>query len=358
MASLDPVDSIEVDTDSVHLVMVASSFEPRSIRAAELIEGNIERVVIFNYDDTLITAVGQEHARKIEAILREKSSSVEILGCQVAEPFGVVRAFHTYITKERLVGSVQSVVLDATCFTKLHLLLLLRFLRQWLRIETLQVCYTKPLIYGTAHGKELSFGIRKTVYLPYRQVEQQVQASRTGLIALLGHEPYRLERLIQEIEPDLCVVLLGEPGYTDDMAKYSRTVNERLIRRAEYDRHYRHDTVPVDDIVRCREILAQQLTDLYQEDCGHVYIAPLGTKLQALAVDALSQDDVRTKLSLAYAIPKRYEYRNYSQGASETVLATLGGQAKMPKTDIDPIPAGGAVVTDEDVNSLLDELGI
>ena len=174
----------------------------------------------------------------------------------------------------------------------------------------------------------------------------------------LGHEPYRLERLIQEIEPDLCIVLLGEPGYTDDMAEYSRSVNERLIRRAVYDRHYRHETVPVDDIVCCLEILTQKLADLHQKGCGHVYIAPLGTKLQALAVDALSQDNIRTKLSLAYAIPKRYEYSNYSQGSSETVLITLDGQANEPKSGIVPIPAGGAVVTDEAVNLLLDELGI
>lgn len=355
MTSLDPVDGIEVDSDSNHLVMVASSFEPRSVRAAELIEGNIERVVIFNYDDTLISEVGQRHARKIETVLRKKSNSVEVLGCQVAEPFGVIRALHTYITKEGLVGSVQSVILDATCFTKLHLLLLLRFLRQWLQIETLQICYTKPVIYGTGFGRTLSFGIRKTVYLPYRQVEQR--ATGTGLIALLGHEPYRLERLIQEIEPNLCVILLGEPGYTDDMAEYSNTVNNHLIRRAEYDRHYRYETVPVDDIGHCHEKLTQKLADLHQNGCGHVYIAPLGTKLQALAVDALSQSNVRTKLSLAYAIPERYEYSNYSQGSSETVVALLNGQTNEPKSGIDPIPAGGAVVTDEDVNLLLDELG-
>ena len=181
MASHDPVDYIEGDSDSTHLVLVASSFEPRSVRAAELMKGNIERVIIFNYDDTLITELGQRNARKIEDVLRKKSNSVEILSCKVIEPFGVIGAFHTYITKERLVGSVQSVAIDATCFTKLHLLLLLRFLRRWLRIETLQVYYTKPVIYGTALGKKLSFGIQKTVYLPYCQVEQQ--ASRTGLIA-------------------------------------------------------------------------------------------------------------------------------------------------------------------------------
>ncbi len=356
MTSLDPVNDIEVDSDNAVLFLAASSFEPRSVQVAELINGNIERAVIFNYSDTLNTEVGRRHVRKLETVLREKSNSVEVLGCQVAEPFGAVRAFHTYITKEWLVGSVRSVVLDATCFTKLHMLLLLQFLRKWLSIETLQVCYTKPLIYGTALGRELSFGIRETVYLPYCPLEPL--APRTGFIALLGHETYRLEHLLQEIEPDLCMVLLGEPGYTDDMAEYSQTVNQRLIRRVEYDRLYRLETVPADDIVRCHELLVEILADLRQKDCGHVYIAPLGTKLQALAVDALSQDSAGTKLSLAYAIPKRYEYSNYSRGFRETVLFTLDGQTKEPTSDIDPIPAGGAVVTQEDVNKIRNELGI
>ncbi len=355
MAALDPVDRIEVSSKEAGLFLVAGSFEPRSVRATGLLDGNVDRAVVFTYDDTLDTETGRRNTRQIEARLRSKSQSVDVLHCQVADPFSVVRAFHTYVTRERLVGTVRSVVLDATCFTKLHLLLLLRFLRDWLGVETTRICYTKPLVYATAFGKELSYGIRKTVYVPYRRTERA--GAGTGLIALLGHEPRRLERLVQEIEPDLCVVLMGEPGFTADMAAYSKKSNASLIRRAEYDRHYRLAVAPVDDIEGCVDVLAKQLRGLHEDGCGSVYIAPLGTKLQALAVDLLSQRNDAGRLSLAYAVPDRYERRSYSEGFGETVVTTFTTQVK-GAVGIVPIPAGGAVVTGDDVNALRDELGI
>ena len=354
MAALEPVDRIEVGDDT-GLFLVAGSFEPRSVRATKLLDGNVARAVVFTYDDTLDTESGRRNTREIEVCLREKSRAVDMLHCQVGDPFSVVRAFHTYVTRERLVGAVRSVVLDATCFTKLHLLLLLRFLRDWLGVEVARICYTKPVVYATAFGKELSHGIRKTVYLPYRETEPA--GDGTGLIALLGHEPRRLERIVQEIEPDLCVVLIGEPGFTDDMAAYSRRANESLIRRTEYDRHFRRAVAPTDDVERCVDVLAEQLHALHEDGCRNVYLAPLGTKLQALAVDVLGRRNDAGRLLLAYAVPDRYERRSYSQGFGATVVTTFASRSEVG-AGVVPIPVGGAVVTDDDVNALRDELGI
>ena len=354
MAALDPVDRIEVGDDTA-LFLVAASFEPRSVSASNLLDGNVDRAVVFTYDDTLDIESGRRNTREIERCLREKSRALDVLHCQVGDPFSVVRVFHTYVTRERLVGAVRSVVLDATCFTKLHLLLLLRFLSDWLRVEVTRICYTKPLVYATAFGKELSYGIRKTVYLPYRGTGRA--DAGTGLIAFLGHEPRRLERIVQEIEPDLCVVLLGEPGFTPDMAAYSKGANASLIRRAAYDRHYRQAVAPVDDIERCVDVLADQLHALHEDGCRDVYLAPLGTKLQALAVDVLRRREGAGRLLLAYAVPDRYERRSYSLGFGATVVTTFATQPERAQ-GIVPIPAGGAVVTDDDVNALREELGI
>lgn len=354
MVALDPVERIEIGDDA-ELFLVAGSFEPRSVCASTLLHGSVDRAIVFSYDDTLDTESGRRNTRKIEVSLREKSGAVDVLHCQVADPFSVVSAFHTYVTRERLVGAVRSVVLDATCFTKLHLLLLLRFLSDWLGVEATRICYTKPVVYGTAFGRELSYGIRRTVYLPYRGGAQA--SAGTGLIALLGHEPRRLERIVQEIEPDLCVVLIGEPGFTADMAAYSKKANASLLRRAKYDRHYRLAEAPVDDIDQCVDVLAEQLRALRQNGCGNVYVAPLGTKLQALAVDVLSRQRDAGRLSLAYAVPDRYERRNYSHGIGATVVTTFESQARTDAA-IAPIPRGGAIVTDDDVNALRDELGI
>ncbi|MDE0621307.1 MAG: hypothetical protein OXH83_06515 [Bryobacterales bacterium] len=355
MAALDPVNRIEVDRDNAGLFLVAGSFEPRSVRAASLLDGSVGRSVVFAYNDTLDSESGRRYTREIQDCLHAKARAVDVLACQVSDPFSAVRAFHTYVTRERLVGTVRSVVLDATCFTKLHLLLLLRFLSDWLGVEVTRVCYTKPLVYATAFGKELSYGIRKTVYLPYHGSERA--RSGTGLIALLGHEPRRVERIVQEVEPDRCVVLIGDPGFTGDMAEYSKRANASLIRRANYDRHYRQAVAPTDDIDLCVDVLAREINTLHEDGCGNVYVAPLGTKLQALALDVLRRRNDMGWISLAYAVPDRYERRSYSQGFGTTGVTTFLNQSGIGE-GIVPIPAGGAVVTDGDVKALRDELGI
>ena len=354
MAALYPVNRIEVG-DGAELFLVAGSFEPRSVRAARLLDGNVDRAVVFTYDDTLDIESGRRNTREIEVCLCGKSRTLDVLRCQVGDPFSVVRAFHTYVTRERLVGAVRTVVLDATCFTKLHLLLLLRFLSDWLGVEATRICYTKPLVYATAFGKELSYGIRKTVYLPYRGTRRA--DAGTGLIAFLGHEPRRLERIVQDLEPDLCVFVLGEPGFAADMVAYSKGANVSLIRRAEYDRHYRQAVAPADDVDRCVDVLVEQVRALHDDGCSDVYLAPLGTKLQSLAVDVLRRRNDAGRLSLAYAVPDRYERRSYSQGFGATVVTTFANQPERV-AGIVPIPAGGAVVTDDDVNALRAELGI
>ena len=355
MTTLHIVDSVEINGKDPVLFLVAGSFEPRSVQVPKMLRGKIDRAIIFSYDDTRASESGRQNLREIEVCLRGKCRTVSVLQCLVSDPFSVIGAFQTFITQERLTGEIRSVVVDATCFTKLHLLLLLRSLSDRLAVEVIRICYTKPQVYATAFGKELSYGIRKTGYIPYRGRARE--GDKTGLIALLGHEPRRLERIVQEIEPDICVVVIGEPGFSADMATYSRKVNASLIRRAEYDHHFRLAYAPADDIDKCIDLLAVQLNKLHESRCRSVVIAPFGTKLQALAVEVLTRGKDVGHLLLAYAIPDRYEHRVYSQGIGETVITTLEDQSNRPP-GIVPIPKGGFVVTDYDVRELRDELGI
>ena len=57
-----------------------------------------------------------------------------------------------------------------------------------------------------------------------------------------------------------------------------------------------------------------------------VYIAALGTKLQALGIDLLRRLELPVRLLLAYSIPRRYERGVYSQGSGPTYLMDLGDE--------------------------------
>ena len=305
------------------LYVVASSFEPRSVRATSLLEeGSFRRAIVFNYQDTLDTVLGQDNARQIRGYLKAaRVERVDVLPCRFSEPYSVVRTFHTFLEGNKLFREVRSIVIDITCFTKLHLLTLLRYMEVELGAQIVGVCYTEPLTYATAFGKSLSYGIERTVYLPYCPLPHGSRG--VGLIAFLGYERARLECVIQELEPDVSVVVLGEPGFTRDMEEDSRRINESLIHRSTYDRQYRLVTAPTRDLEDARLCLENEMKGMRRNGCDSIYLAPLGTKLQALAIDMLRRSGISVRMLLAYTIPKRYERKLYSQGSGPTYYGVL-----------------------------------
>ena len=321
--TLESVNSIAARDEKIDLYLVASSFEPRSVRATEMIEaGTFRRAVVFNYQDTLDSVLGQENARRIRVELnRAGVSTVDVLPCRFSDPYGAVKIFNVFLAEAELAGKVRSVCVDVTCFTKLHLLTLLRYLDVEMGADTVRVCYTEPLSYATAFGKALSYGIERTVYLPYHPKPHRSQ--RIGLVAFLGHERIRVECIIQELEPDVAVIMLGEPGFTRDMQDDSRRINESLIHRSTYDRQYRLVTMPANDLPRAWRCLKAEVEKVRGEGCDSVYFAPLGTKLQALGIDMLRRSGEPPRMVLAYAIPRRYERRMYSLGSGPTYMGVL-----------------------------------
>ena len=320
---LERVQQVGDACDRIDLYMVASSFEPRSVRATSLVRrGAFLRAVIFGYQDTLDTVLGQDHARQIRAgLVAAGVRSVDVLPCRFSDPYGALRVLHAFLLENGLMGTVRSVFVDITCFTKLHLLTLLRYIEMEMKTEVVTVCYTEPLAYASAFGKSLSYGIERSVYLPYETAARR--SGGVGLLAFLGHERVRLEYILQELEPDVAVILLGEPGFTLDMAEYSRRTNESLIHRSTYDRQYRLVTVPTRDVGIVRDSLETEVIKMMESGCDSVYVAPLGTKLQALAIDALRRSGIGVRMLLAYTIPRRYERRLYSQGNGPTYCGVL-----------------------------------
>ena len=317
-SGLHRIERIDADARAIDLFLVAGSFEPRSVRATTLLQkGACKNAIVFQYQDTLDTAIGQDNARQIQNELRRACiSPVDVLPCQFADPYSAVRTFHVFLEEKGLKQRVRTVLMDITCFTKLHMLLLLKYLEMEVGADTISVVYTEPLAYATAFGKALSYGIDRAVYVPYSPGAYRSRS--IGLIAFLGHERQRLECIIQELEPDVSVIVLGEPGFTRDMMEDSRRINDSLLHRSTYDRQYRLATVSANNLEDAAQCVERELDRIVGEGCESVYLAPLGTKVQALAIDRLRRSRVSVRMLLAYSIPKRYERRLYSQGSGPT----------------------------------------
>lgn len=300
------------------LYIVAGSFESRSVRATELLPaGGLRDAVVFSYEDTLDSVMGRYHSMRIRQELHAKGmESINVLGCHFSDPFSVVRNFHTFVCTGRLRPDIETVTIDTTCLTKIHLLLLLQYLEERMRIITINILYTEPLSYATAFGKQLSYGIERTVYLPYQSKTHRSRG--VGLIAFLGHERLRVERIIQELEPDVSVIILGQPGFSKEMYDDSRRINDTLLQRSLYDKQYQLAHVPANDIVASQDTLIQQIEQIQERGCDTIYFAPLGTKIQAMSIEMIRRLELPVRMLLAYSIPRKYEKSMYSQGIGPT----------------------------------------
>ena len=323
MIKLRRVNTIGDVTKSRDLFVVASSFESRSVRATSLVDfGAFNRAVIFNYEDTLDTITGRYHATQIRGHLTAQHViRTDVLPCNFSDPYSAIAVFDAFAKAEGLRNNIRSVTIDTTCFTKIHLLLLLQYLETSLGTADLDICYTEPLSYATDFGKQLSYGVDRTVYLPYQPAWHRSKG--VGLIAFLGHERVRVERIIQDLEPDVSVVIFGEPGFTQNMQDYSKRVNDSLIHRATYDKQYRLASASTRDIASVATVLREQIELLRAAGCDSVYLAALGTKLQALSIEVIRRQELPVRILLAYTIPKRYERIMYSQGSGPTYSAKL-----------------------------------
>lgn len=305
------------------LYVAASSFEPRCTRTSSLLRGSrFQHGLIFQYEDTLDNLAGRHNLQEMRRkLFPELATTLDILPCRFGDPYSAVRVLNQFLEYKGVSLTIDGITIDITCFTKIHLLLLLRYFKSVLHLDEIRICYTEPLSYASSFGRQLSYGIDRTVYVPYQTVGRRTR--NIGLVAFLGHERFRLERIIQELEPDRSIVVLGEPGYSSNMVDYSVKVNESILHRASYDGQYKIISSSTTNYDESYALLEQELIYLKDAGCDTIYFAPLGTKLQAVSFEMLRRAVVNTRMLLAYTIPRTYERNLYSQGSGRTFVGLI-----------------------------------
>jgi len=107
------------------------------------------------------------------------------------------------------------------------------------------------------------------------------------------------------------------------MEEESRRVNDSIFHRARYDHQYQVASAPAGQLQGVFDVLKEQLELILSHDCETVYLAALGTKLQALGFELLRREEYPIRMLLAYSIPRSYERNMYSQGNGPTHVAVL-----------------------------------
>ncbi|MEW6104114.1 MAG: hypothetical protein AB1630_09960 [bacterium] len=316
---VEPIRKTEPDD----LFLTASSFEMRSRRAPELTDTiTFKNSVIFQYKDTLESFKGMANTNFIYSRLKKVScEKPSILECELKDAYGLLEVFHLWIKDKGFELNRKYITIDITCFTKIHLLLLLKYLREKGKDNKIRILYTEPLVYASMMGKNLSYGISDTFYIPL--LSNQNGNNKEALLLFLGHEPLRSYHILQETEPERTFLLTGEPGFTFEMAEKSRRMNKELIDRANYDNSFSKKNCSTTNFLDVKNVLKDIIDELFKEKFGVFYIAPLGTKLQALGIDLLTQELKEGKVIVAYPAPKGYNKECFSDGVGKTFSANL-----------------------------------
>lgn len=305
------------------LFLTTSSFEIRSRKVPKLIDTvAFKNSIIFQYKDTLDTLQGLANTDFINSKLEKASYEKPfILKCNYKDAYGLLEVFHLWIEKKGFDLNKKYITIDITCFTKLHLLLLLKYLREKGKDNKIRILYTKPLVYASMIGKDLSYGISETFYIPL--LSNQNGKDKEALLLFLGYERLRSYHIWQETEPEKTILLTGKPGFTPEMTIKSIRMNKDLLERVNYDESFSKRECSTTNFANVKNVLKGIIDELSKEGFGVFYIAPMGTKLQALGIDLLIQELKEGKVIIAYPTPKRYEKGCFSEGVGDTFSAIL-----------------------------------
>lgn len=316
------------------LFLVAASFEPRSVRASELITTDFAiKSVVFQYEDTLDSEAGRLNTRRLKDLIDKNCGHLpSILPCKFSEPFSAVRVFERWLQENPYESKEPCITIDVTCFTKLHLLLLLKTFEERIPQATVRILYTEPYAYATAFGRQLSHGILDTFYIPLNSGEGW--SERAALIVFLGHEPVRVERVIEEVEADETVLIQGRPGFSPEISRMSERLHRYLLNRAEDNAEFSLAACSTYNFDEVGELLAGLLDHFVNRGLNTLYISPLGTKLQALGLEYLRRSRFSTRLVLAYPAPLRYERKYYSHGTGPVYSGLLFPSPPLQQTEL------------------------
>ncbi|HAV43506.1 TPA: hypothetical protein DCX15_05770 [bacterium] len=294
------------------LFITASSYEERCLKVPELIDGTLsEDSIIFLYNDVADDPIGNANHNYIYKILKKRSiNEPNVLSCDFTDPYSLVVEFCKWAEGRRL--EEWDISIDISCFTKLHLLLLLKHIGSEDKRGVIRVFYTQPMVYlPMIPGKRrLSYDIGERCFIPY--LSSSVRDGREALIIFLGMEGLRANRVWEETDPEKTILIMGRPGFTEEMEKISERENKFLLSRVLYDPSFSQrdcSTLNPWEVVYALKEAAEGVDTLY--------IAPCGTQLQTLGIYFFSQIVKGKRIIIAYFPPKKYA-RPYSEGIRNT----------------------------------------
>jgi hypothetical protein len=314
LKALAPTDPFCESADD--LFVACASFEPRTASVSLNLPAGYKtsRALVYTNHEFLCGPAGQATRknlyRMIDALARHAGS------VQVAEgswlcaqtQWGVVRA----ALDESLPAEppAPSVTVDITTFNRESLLVTVLLLRTRFPDSRIRLLYASP----AEHGSWLSRGFRG-VRNVIGFAGMQYPSRPTLLMVLSGFESERTLKLIEEHEPTLVLLGIGDPPTRKEFLDRNED-EQRLVLARQGVRKF---SFPTKDLDACHAALMEQLSGY--ATTHNIILAPMSTKLSTIA--ALTVCEKYPQAQITYCLPGEYNIDQYSSGVSTIYEARL-----------------------------------
>lgn len=251
----------------------------------------------------------QNHLDSISAHYRLLESKHRVLSEKMVAIRTLMSELNSAITTSR---ETETIGVDATCFTRLDLLILLDYLYDYFPDKTIRIIYTRP----SDHAKDWLTRGYSGIESILGYAGSYDYLKKTLLVILSGFEEERPRNFIDEYEAD--DILFGTSGKKPTKEVFG----ERALR--VQSKFLNADNIKpfnfsADSIHKCFEDLETTLSP-YLSDYN-IVIAPLCTKLSVIASFLIAKK--YPQIQLAYCYPKEYNWKEYSIGMDKVYIEDI-----------------------------------
>lgn len=208
------------------------------------------------HNDPDYLKINCEHGRSIEAILE----------------------LNEKISKMLPDLSNATITIDITTFTKDLLTNIMLYFMEYKGIKRIRCLYTSPQKYASPEEGGLSYGI-KSIHFPPLGWSDWSPLKNNLLILILGFEELRAWSLLERFPAQKKLVFITKPGTISEWDDYCEKYNRNLLKVYNY-----LGELPAIDCYETSKLLRQNMEISKINEEYNIFIAPLGTKPQLLAV--------------------------------------------------------------------------
>ncbi len=327
---LSPAEVVETLSRRPWRLVAVVSFEDRCTAvASDLAKGGLPAPHL-----VLVDYVTSADPSDEDSIVRERhrgtlgscfaSAQQSVVPPQLVNPYSMTAL--EQLNHDMLVSAPEdTIVLDISCMTRVHVLTLARLLStSQLRSKRLFLGYTTPNSYGRMGSRH---GWRDTIHIQLGEVGALRREGHARGVVVLGHDPERLGMALNELEPAsgtlLAVRNSRRPDFYRRAIESNTSIRDRLLslrmprppeeRASRAAEGWKEVTVNIADFRRTMEVVGEEAAAASNDD-GPVVLFPLGPKPIVLAAGMALASFRQANPWAVYTIPERYDVR-HSEGA-------------------------------------------